>query len=451
MSLPTPPAAPASESASPSDIPIRLIAGVQDASLRVADGTELSVPSRMGRKALRDLLHHLLGLTSGGPDFHFLAAGGVALRTTLGKFISRRSLSTEAALELTYFLPLPPPEREAPVGVCKEWLAALSVFEGEGGMPRAVVGSYSGCPGVVGPSGELVREEGVREEAHAAPIKAVAWLADGKAFVTAGHDGVAKLWSYDGVDGGDGAASAGVQAVFRSADIGNATPFESVAASTRDGRDIVALGAANGSICILDDLVGARDVERVAENGKRKQVDVAELAAKHLGLTSADLSVTSVKWQGGNLLSAGLDGMVRVWDTASSAVQSSIPGGGKAIMAMEESSASLVVAAADGLVRVLDPRDGEGVVSTTGREKSHAGMASDVTWIVRDASFASGGLDGSVRAWDMRALGTPMHVVQEVHGKAGRSLALGCASHEGKKLVFSAGEDGHVQNLSFRI
>lgn len=425
------------------DVPIRLVAGVQDASLRAADGAELSVPSRMGRKALRDLLHHLLGLSDGGPDFHFLAPGGVALRTTLGKFIERRGLSTETALVLTYFLPLPKPERDGHVGASKEWLGGLDVFEGGDGV-RIVVGSFSGCPSVVSPSDIIVEEEGLRLEKHAAPVKAVAWLSGGEGFVTAGQDEVAKLWSYSG-------DSARVQGVFRSGDVAKGTPFESVCASTRDGKDIVALGASNGSIWVLDDLSAARETPSAAESGKRKQADVADLTAKHVGVTSTDLSVSSVRWHGANLLSAGFDGMVRVWDTQSSTVQSSIPGGGKAILGLEESSASFLVASADGVVRSLDPRDGKGVVSATGREKCHSGMATDVTWIVQDASFASSGLDGSVRAWDMRALAAPMHVVDSVHGKNGRSLALGCGSHDGRQILFSAGEDGNVQNVAFRL
>jgi WD40 repeat protein len=427
------------------DVPVRLVAGVNDAALRGADGAELTVPSRMGRKALRDLLHHLLGLAAGGPDFHFLAPGGVALRTTLAKFVARRGLSTETALVLTYYLPLPAPVRRDPVGVSKEWLADVAVFSGGAAAePLLLAASYSGCPTVSTPSAVLVAEDDVRGAAHGAPVKAVAWLEDGRGFVSAGHDEVAKLWSYEG-------GAAAVCGVFRSDDVG-ATPFESAAATSCAGKDIVALGGSNGSVWVVDDLSQCREAASPAApaGSKRKHAGAAELSVRHLGVTSADLSVTCLRWRGdGALVSAGLDGMVRVWDAGSAAVKLSVPGGGKAVTGLAESAASFVVSAADGAVRLLDARGGRGVVGCSGRGKGHAGMASGVTWIVPDASFASGGLDGSVRAWDMRALDTPVHVVDGVHGKDARSLGLALGTHDGRATVFSAGEDGQIHAVSF--
>lgn len=450
--------APAGASAPPAanaadDVPIRLVAAVSDAALRGADGTELTVPARMGRKALRDVLHHLLDLPEGGPDFHFLAPGGVALRTTLAKFIARRALSTEAALVLTYYLPLPAPDRPDGVRASDAWLADVAVWRG-GGSPVLLAASYAGCPVVSTPSEVVVSEEDVRADRHCAPVKGVAWLSDGRAFVTASQDETVRLWAYAPGEGEGAPCSARACAVFRSDDVSNATGFESAAATSRGGKDLVALGGADGTLWMLEDLEGARaagGAAAAAGGGKRKAADVAALTARLLGTTSAGLSVTSLRWRDADLLSAGLDGMVRVWDADASRVALSVPGGGKALTGLTHSEQVFVVSAADGFVRLLDARDGKGVVGCSGRLKGHAGMATDVTWIVPDGSFASCGLDGSVRAWDMRAIDSPVHVVDNVHGKGARALSVECCSSDGRSTVFSAGQDGVLQSVAFSM
>lgn len=435
------------------DVPIRLVSGVSDPALLGADGTELTVPARMGRKALRDLLHHLLGLPDGGPDFHFLAPGGVALRTTLAKFISRRALSTEAALVLTYYLPLPAPDRPGGVRASDDWLADVAVWRG-GAAPVLLAASYAGCPVVSTPAGVVVSEEDVRADRHDAPVKGVAWLADGRAFVTASQDETVRLWSYKHGDGEGETCSAEVCGVFQSDDVSNATAFECAAATSRGGKDLVALGATDGTLWVLEDLADARAAAAdaaAAEGGKRKAVDVAALTARQVGTTAADLTVTTVRWRDGDVLTAGLDGMVRVWDADASRVALSVPGGGKSLTGLTHSEQVFLVSAADGFVRLLDARDGKGVVGSSGRSKGHVGMSTDVTWIVPDGSFASCGLDGSVRAWDMRAIDSPVHVVDEVHGKGGRALSIECCPSEGRTTVFSAGQDGVLQSVAFRM
>lgn len=442
----------------PEEIRIRLIAGVADPVLRAADGAELRVPSRMGRKALRDLVHHLLDCPSPRPDLHFLGPDGACLRTTLAKFVARRSLSTETNLSLTYYVPMPPPQRPDPVDASQEWLADISAFGFSSEVarePLLVAASYSGCPIISSPASIVVGEEGLQDGAHKAPVKGVTWLARGNAFVTAGQDGVAKLWSFE--DSSDlGVASAVVAGVFRSEDVAAPCPFECTAACNISGRDVVALGGSNGSVWILDDVSSASDIEKAGEAGdraKRKRADTVSLVARHLGVSSPDLGVTTLEWDGGkcdgSLVSSGLDGMVRVWDASAGAVSLSVPGGGKAISGLAVSRKCYLVAAADGVVRVLDGREGGGVVGVTGKGKGHSGMATDVTWMSEDESFASGGLDGSVRAWDMRSYEAPVHIVEGVHGRGARSLGLACAFHESRTAVFSAGEDGKIQTVSF--
>jgi WD40 repeat protein len=279
------------------------------------------------------------------------------------------------------------------------------------------------------------------------------------------------LWTYDAAHN-----LASVCAVFRSDDVAHPTPFEAAAgtllSSAAGDRMLVALGATDGSVWLLDNLNEAvagvsvrepmqdeREVGR--ENVKRKRADVHALSSRLIGTASKDVAVTRLRWQAGiegRLVTAGYDGMVRVWDVDAGTITLSIPAGGKALTGLAvggdggggSNSSCSVVAGVDGAVRVVDARDGKGVVASSGRGKAHDGMATDVAWMVHGSSFASGGLDGSVRVWDMRGIDAPVHIVEGVHGARNvRSLALGVAATNGSTTVYSAGEDGRVQAVSF--
>jgi WD40 repeat protein len=455
----------------PASIPVRLVASVSVPHLRAADAAELTVPAVMGRKALRDLLHHLLHLAEKPveerPDFHFLVSqgntAGQPLRTTLAKFIAKRNFSTEAATVLTYYLPIPDPTRPDPVSPSVEWLSSIDVRVIAGGKSLLLAGSYSGIPSISTPSAVLVSEAKLRDGAHAAPIKAVAWIGEQcpSAFVSAGLDEVAKLWTHDAASN-----SASVCAVFRSDDVAHPTSFEAAAATTVSDKTLVALGATDGSVWVLDDIAerlsadGAPEAMEEAEtaendNAKRKHVDVPSISSQLIGTTSKNAAVTRVRWQDGSsgaLVSAGYDGMVRMWDVDAGIVKLSIPAGGKALtgLALSGINGTAVVAAVDGAVRLVDSRDGKGVVASSTRGKAHDGMATDVAWMMDGASFVSGGLDGSVRVWDLRGLEAPVHVVEGVHGARNvRSLSLGVAATNGRTTVFSAGEDGRLQAVAF--
>lgn len=445
-----------SDSGSDKAVPIRLHAGVSSQDLQAADGAELTVPIQMGRKGLRNLVYHLLGLAEGKesnrPDFHFLALNKEPLRTSLEKFLTNRGLSTETILDLTYYIPLPQPKREEPLKISEDWLSSVHAVQDSDSALLLLTGSYNGLPAVSTEASCIASESASLDGSHRGPIKGVAWLLDGNAFVTASQDETVKIWGLDRSN-----ETAHVLGVYNSSDISQPTSFESVASNATSGKNLVALGGADGSVWLLADIEESIDFESgIAENddkpmSKRRRPMLHEIHAQHLGVTTPDLSVAKLKWKDADLVTAGMDSMVRVWNTESCAISTSIPAGGKPITGLAVSSDSIAVCGFDGAIRLLDPREGKGVVASTGKNRSHTGAATDVSWIVASLYLASGGVDGCVRAWDVRSLSAALHTVENVHGENGRSLSLASGNIRDRHYTFSAGSDGYLQSISLQL
>lgn len=423
---------------------IRLKAAVHDSSLRAAHGVELSVPQTLGRKGLRNLLHHLLNEPESRPEFHFLAASE-PLRSTLDKFLLRRNLSTEATLELTYYLPLPAPESDSPHVASQEWLSAVDVIKDTHLVdPLVLAASYSGCPSVFAGDDDIIAEDAMRDFAHRSAIKDVAWLPSHSHFVSASNDQSIRLWSFNLAE-----KSARPVAVFRSDEAGPPFAFDSVAVSSQTSSKPVAaaMGGADGSVWVIPGLLaqGEDATDPTLSSGvKRKSRDERMLSASRIGVTATDLSVSSIQWHGEDVITAGWDGLVHRWDVGACATTVSIPCGGKSVTSVSVSDSSMLVSAVDGAVRLVDARDGKGVVAACGRRGSHRGIVADACWLTSTQSAVSAGLDGSLRFWDMRSMLLPTHIVENVHGPGGRCLSVSVLQKDDRHHVFSAGSDGRV-------
>lgn len=423
---------------------IRLKAAVHDPSLRAAHGVELSVPQTLGRKGLRNLLHHLLNDPESQPEFHFLVASE-PLRTTLDKFLLRRKLSTEATLELTYYLPLPAPEIDNPNSASQEWLSAVDVIKSTHLVdPLVLAASYSGCPSVFAGEDEIVAEDAMRDFAHEAAIKDIAWLPSHSHFVSASNDQSVRLWSFNLAE-----KSARPVAVFRSDEAGQPFAFDSVAVSSQSSSKPVAaaMGGADGSVWVIPDLLAQGEDAtdpKPPSGAKRKSRDESVLSASRIGVTATDLSVSSVQWHGEDVITAGWDALVRRWDVNACATTVSIPCGGKPVTSVSASDSSMLVSAVDGAVRLVDARDGKGVVAACGRRGAHRGIVADACWLTTAQSAVSAGFDGSLRFWDMRSMLSPIHTVENVHGTGGRCLSVSVLHKDDRHHVFSAGSDGRV-------
>lgn len=471
---------------------------------RGAHGLKLSVPAGAGRKALRKLIHHLLqtslnveddddeeqGTTEDKPNFHFLA-DDEPLRTTLGAFLSRRGRSREETVMVTYYIPLPVPRVADEKKPSSNWLSSISVLEAPDddskagsttefveGLPLVLVGSYSGSTVVYRGGTEVVAENAVSKEAgrHSGPIKAVAW-ASNREFVTASLDQTVRLWSMQvGPEYGDSKGSARAVAEFRSEEVGQPVAFHSVATrSDADSDNIrIATGGEDGSVWMLNHTTESLKDVPVGKSastqnggegdtvklGKRRRAALNALPATRVGAGTTQTAVTGLQWtQQNQLISGGLDGFVRVWDVEACALSTTVPCGNKSLLSLSLANDAdgeaatkgkmvIVVGAADGGVRVVDASGG-GMTAACGRKGAHNGVVTGVAWVHTDRHIASGGVDGSIRLWDVRAMAMPVRVVSNVHGGQA-SMAVAVAQVPQGRSVYSVGADGRLVTLELK-
>lgn len=440
--------------------------------LRAAHNVELSIPQTSGRNALRKLVHHLLSSSlpddSSKPDFHFLALGE-PLRTTLDKFLERRQLTAETTLDVTYYLPLPEPERKSSVQASEEWLSSVAVFN-TGSDLNVLVGSFAGLPSVHtcanGNEGvvAIVDEGGIVKTAqgHTAPIKGVSWMRDGRRFITASSDQSARVWqlattentSKDDDDDTENnyECECVPYATFRTEDCGQPVSLSAIAVDYSTTKDRALVGGEDGSVWLLPEIPAQSSSEQSLSKTqvlKRKRTDTSSIPAIRLGAGSPGLPTSAVAFreEDNSAISTGFDAMVRVWDAETSSEKVTAPAGGKPIYDIAVGKTYFAVAAMDGAVRLVDGRLERGVVGACGRKGAHEGIVTGVAWMEEGRNCVTGGVDGIVRVWDTRAMVTPVRVVKEVHDGR-QSFAVDAIKKEDTWCVFSAGADGKIARLS---
>lgn len=413
--------------------------------LRAAHNVELSIPQTAGRNALSKLIYHLLALPeSSQPEFHFLAEGE-PLRTTFDKFLQRRNISYEKTIEVTYYIPLPEPASDSPINASQEWLSSVHVYapsqDGHDDTPIVLVGSYSGTPSIHRDTNAIVEESACTPSKHKAPIKSVAWLRDGRHFLTVSQDETARLWKMTEED-----HTAAAIAVFRTEDVGDAVSLTSVAIAMHE-TERAAIGAEDGSVWMLPNLACAP--VGMPNNGKRRETDTGVLSAVRIGAGTTGMPIGRVHWRGEGLVSAGWDSLVRVWDVESCTASLTIPCGGKAVMDLDVAENIFMAAGVDGGVRIVDGRDGKGVVAACGLKGAHAGIVTGLRWLDSGRNGVSVGLDGCAKFWDVRAMLSPARVVRNVHDGA-RCLGVDAVRREKESswLVYSAGADGKLARIT---
>jgi WD40 repeat protein len=135
-----------------------------------------------------------------------------------------------------------------------------------------------------------------------------------------------------------------------------------------------------------------------------------------------------------HVLSAGVDGTIRIWDAARTSSSPIVLQGHRGAVdtaAFSRDGRRLVSAGDDGTVRVWDLRDRRSVVL-----RGHDRAVTSAAFSPTGQRVVSSGVDGSVRIWDSRG-GAPLVTLREHRGLAGNASF----SPDGAQ-VLSAGGDG---------
>lgn len=123
-----------------------------------------------------------------------------------------------------------------------------------------------------------------------------------------------------------------------------------------------------------------------------------------------------------DLASSSLDNTIKIWDTKTFELKSTLPGP-KAILALDYSPKTRLIISGlcDNHLRTFDPRAKEGNI-VKAAYSSHTGWITSVKW-QRDSDylFISGSFDTKVKQWDLRSTKAPLF---DLVGHEGRVLAV---------------------------
>jgi len=279
--------------------------------------------------------------------------------------------------------------------------------------------------------------------AHGAPVVAAAFFPDGKRLVTAARDRTVKVW-----DVGNGSLLS-TGSFVADPDAGGPTP--ALLAVAVDRRGAVLVARADGSVAIVDAASGAVDetfqrpldteaaafsaggTRLLAEAGG--DLHVLELPSRSDRLIAPAVgpaAALAISSDGRRGLFAGRDGRITVFDLDAAATLFTAPASAAEIVdvALSPDGAIALSASRDYSFRLWDVYAGRPVPHAAGR-------AIHALAFVGNGRIASGGADGEVRLWDLRARSA------DVLGKhAGAVYALAAF---GAETVVSAGDDGTLR------
>jgi ribosome biogenesis protein YTM1 len=230
-----------------------------------------SLPSKLGRKELNEVLNHLLQKTD-ALTFDFQIAGDL-LRSSLAKFLERRGISSENVLVVHYFISNPTPEDDL-ILEHPDWVSDLRLF----GKDSMITTCYDGTISVWNGNDLKAQSKG-----HNAPIKAVDHIesaGDAHRFATGGQDQQVCIWDY---------SDSNLKCVKQ---IGVSQTVLSLSSSPTD--PFLAVGTFDGSLSIHNTTANLGEPARKKRKVNEGAEDSPENASVTINIHSRP--ITSLKW-----------------------------------------------------------------------------------------------------------------------------------------------------------
>lgn len=378
---------------------------------------------------LSQVINHLLD-TSKPIPFDFLIDGAF-LRTTLDSYIAENGLSSESVITLEYVRAAEPPKYLSSFEH-DDWVSSVSTLAGA--SPLILSGSYDGIARIWSQDGQVVAEAA----GHGSAIKSVKWVDDSK-FLTSSMDRSLRLWSY-----------ADSSAVCIGEYVGHKSTVENIAVHAGASRVLSAsadntLGLWSTSPSDLPpaplDAAPMRAKKRKVAREKVEQYGAITRLEGH----SAPISAVAFAPQDATVAyTVSWDHTIRTWDLATFSLVDTRTTQHPILSLCPLPSLNLLACGSSARHIILhDPRaSASGISTATLRGHTNAVVSlsacPDNEW-----QMASGGHDGTVRVWDVRASHSGnLFTVDRESGETGTKVFDVEWSSVG---IVSAGEDKRIQ------
>jgi ribosome biogenesis protein YTM1 len=427
---------------------------------RVSDAA-LSVPANLRRKALSELINHLLG-DPNPPKLYDFMIDGKFLRTSIKDFLIQNSnlYSPEKIIQIQYVHVSPKP-KDAPSVPHPDWVSALD----SNGDDLIVSGCYDGVvrlwkfdklPGELDDESKQVLQEPVLVQAcsgHTGPVRDVAMVTGSQYWVSASLDNTVRVWSHDGISGCLAVGKASSTAV-RAVDALPEVPENNTLKFVSGGQD--------KKLYLWSVRLGDREENdednSAAEGGRKKLKKNDESSAVNRDPESltpvAALSghferIEAVCWAHPlAIMSVGWDDSIRLWDSATGTCTRSWSCGmseGTSLSYSKDAETNLFASGhTDKTIRLWDVRVGE-TQALKLRLKSHQNWVTSVSWFNSNI-LTSTSRDGTTKFWDIRST-IPLHTVELPANDSARNqktagLSITCASKSG--FVATGADDSRM-------
>lgn len=396
--------------------------------------TPFSIPTTSACNELNDLLKSLLfsdNEEEQSVNFDFLIEGEL-LRSSLSEYVSQKNKSTESVFEIEYILKQEKPKLSHSL-LHDDWVSSVDI---SGDI--ILTGSYDNTISIWNTEGKCVSAI----EGHTMAVKKVLWNTLNKesgSFISASQDQSVLIWQFNPKD-----STSSCVHICK----GHSSSVDCL--SIQPSGLKFASGSWDKMIKIWEADVNpnAGDEE---ESESKKVCKEGKTSPKNIRTPLTTLSghkepVSALIWNEENeLISAGWDHCIRLWDTEISTNKHTLTGN-KAILSIAYSKEkNLVVSGtADKFIRVWDIRASGAVVKNM--LSSHNGWVSSVDWSPNNENLlVSGSYDNTVKLWDIRSTAEPIDNLEKHNDK------VMCVSWKQSQYILSGGADCnmHVNEYTF--